>query len=698
MRAPPPGRVLLVCLSVIALLVTGGLGGPPPPTVAAASAHVESAWKASVGTGGGNGSATVRAFDTARGSVILSLRRLTPSARYAVVIRRGACGSLGTQVTAVGTFTATRSGALSGTAPLTTAQVVAVRNAAVGTSRVSLVAGTGTRARCGTLAKSPAVTPQVWFGPIPGWDELPYVGSTDYKALFDANAAWPRVAGRTHVFEYWAQWIDQEHGGTASDAELRREIAALKARDIAISISIGPLAPEGCGVNVEGFMGGSEQALPLIRRIASLGGTVRYIRLDEPLHGAVVYAGQNACHWTVERTAREVARFVREVHAVYPSIIIGDIEPWPAVSTEILGRWLDAYEAAAGSSFPFLHLDVGWAIVSSDWVAQVHAIERDVRGHDSRFGLIYDGYEGPCGSCTDADWLDAAWSHIVAYELDGGGLPDDAIFQSWVDKPDRTLPEAGPHTFTHLIADYTRTRTAVTVTGIPATSGGTIAVAGSARTLGGDPVAGGRVALSVLPRDGQYQVLEFAGTVPAGASEAVIQILNYASPGSADLTFYEVGYAEGTSTANLVPNARFEWGWSASGGANVWVTSSDRGAGSMLRVVATRSQSFFDNSDSFAVTPGAKYRFWVAVRVPETSVDAVQIAPVFLKANQPEIHRDMYPLAPAPIPLGVATSDAKGAYTLATNPLDMGRYWLLVEYAGNATHWPARQRTEVTVP
>jgi hypothetical protein len=117
--------------------------------------------------------------------------------------------------------------------------VAAVRNAAVGTRRVSLVAGTGTRARCGTLAKSLAVTPQVWFAPIPGWNDRPFSGATDYKALFDANAAWPRVAGRTHVFEYWAQWIDQEHGGTASDAELRREIAALKARDIAISISIG---------------------------------------------------------------------------------------------------------------------------------------------------------------------------------------------------------------------------------------------------------------------------------------------------------------------------------------------------------------------------------------------------------------------------------------------------------------------------
>ncbi len=77
---------------------------------------------------------------------------------------------------------------------------------------------------------------------------------------------------------------------------------------------------------------------------------------------------------------------------------------------------------------------------------------------------------------------------------------------------------------TQLIADYVRTRTAVTAAVIPPTTGGTIAVSGSVRTVGGDPVAGGRVALSVLSRDGRYQILEFAGTVPAGASEAVIRI------------------------------------------------------------------------------------------------------------------------------------------------------------------------------
>ena len=694
MRAPSTGRVLLVCASVIALLVTGGLGGPPPPTVAAASAHVEFAWKASVGTGGGNGSATVRAFDTARGSVILSLRRLTPAARYAVVIRRGACGSLGTQVTAVGTFSATTSGALSATAPLTVAQVAAIRNAAVGTSRISLVAGTGSRARCGVLAKSVAVTPQIWFGPISGWDGLPFTGSTDYKALFDATAAWPRVAGRAHVFKFYTQWIMQPDAGGATDAELRREVAALKARDIAIAIEFGPLTPEGgCGMEVEGFMGGSDLALPMVRRIASVGGTVRFITMDEPFAGAILNDGPTACHWTVEKTAREVARFVREVHAVYPSIVIGDIEPLTGDGTAArYEEWMAAYRKAAGAPLPFFHLDLDWGRV--DWSAGSLQLQAYARGHGVRFGIIYNS----ALASSDAEWLAAAQAHILTNELDGAGPPDDAIFQSWTDHPDRALPESGPVTFTHLIADYARTRTAMTAAVIPATTGGTFAVTGSVRTLGGDPVAGGRVALTATPRDGQYQVLEFTGTVPVGASEAVIQVHNYTNPGSADLRLYEVGYTEGAGTTNLVPNARFQWGWAVSDGASVSVTPSDRGAGSMLRVVPTPSQTFFSNSDFFTVTPGAGYRFWVAARIPEASAGNVQIALVFPKADQPEIRRDDHPLAPAPIALGTATTDATGGFSLTTSPFEAGRYALLAEYAGNATYWPARARTEVTVP
>ena len=703
MRARWTGRLPVVCLSVVALLTTCGLGGTPAAAALAASAaaspRVDFAWTAPVGTGGANGSASVRSFDTARGSVILSLRRLTPSTKYAVVIRRGACGSLGKQVAVVGTFTATRSGALSATVSLTVAQVAAVRDAVVGTSRVSLVAGTGSKARCGTLVKSLAVTPQVWFAPLapipPQWWR-PYIGATDWKALFAADAPWPRVAGRTHVFKYYTEWIDPGTQGGPTDAEMRREVAALKARDIAIAIEASPLVVEECGGG-EGFGPGAADVLRIIRRIVAAGGSVRYIALDEPVAGGAVNDAKDACDWPLERTARQVADFVRGIHAVYPSIIIGDIEPWPYVSTEMLARWLDAYEEAAGSPLPFLHLDLEWPILGADWPARARAVAQDARSHGTRFGLIYNGGR----ETTDAAWLAAAHEHLLPYELDGGP-PDDVIFQSWYEKPDRTLPEAGPSTFTHLIAAYARTRTTVTVTGVPAMSAGTIAVAGTVRTLGGDPVAGGSVTFTATSRDGPYQVLEVRGTVPAGWTRALVGIRTNtegAGPGAADVTFYELGYTEGSETTSRVPNGRFDGGaWAHMGTGSFTSAPSDRGPGSMLRVVATPTQWIMSNSTEFAVTPGAAYRLWLAVRVPEASIGSTVAGIIFLGADGIATPRAMVPLAPTPIPAGSTTVDATGAFALATSRLEAGRYWLTATYSGDDRHWPARTRTEVTAP
>ncbi|MCU0506746.1 MAG: hypothetical protein MUE82_13480 [Chloroflexi bacterium] len=707
MRARWTGRLPVVCLSVLALLATGGLGGSPAsvvlatsPTPASVSPRIDFAWKASVGTGGANGSATVRAFDTARGSAILSLRGLTPSVKYAVTIRRGACGSLGTRVVTVGTFTSTKAGAIAATVPLTVAQVAALRGVAVGTTRVSVVVGSGAQARCGTLAKSRAVTPQVWFAPlapIPPQPWRPYIGATDWKALFAADAPWPRVAGRTHVFKYYTEWIDPRTTGGPTDAEMRREVAALKARDIAIAIEASPLVVEECGGG-EGFGPGAADVVRIIRRIVAAGGSVRYIALDEPVAGGAVNDGKNGCSWPLERTARQVADFVRGVHAVYPSIVVGDIEPWPYVSTELLGRWLDAYEKTAGSPLPFLHLDLDWQALGTDWPARVRAVKQDARSHGTRFGLIYNGGH----ETTDAAWLAAAEEHLLAFEIDGDGPPDDVIFQSWYEKPDRSLPEAGPSTFTHLIADYVRTRTTVTVAGAPATTGATIAVTGTVRTLGGDLVAGGTVTFAATPRDGPYQVLEARGTVPKGMTRALIGIRTNtegAGPGTADITVYEIGYTEGAETTSRVQNGRFDGGaWDHMGTASFTSAPSDRGAGSMLRAVATPTQWIMSNSAEFAVTPGAAYRLWLAVRVPEASIGSTVAGIIFLGADGVETERRMMSLTPAPIPAGSTTVDEMGAFSLATSRVDAGRYLLTATYSGGKTYWPARARTEVTVP
>ncbi len=683
--------------AALALAVASMAGGAPTIPAAAASVRVESAWTGSVGAGGANGKVTVRAFDSGAGSIVLALKRLAPSTGQAVAIHRGSCTALGTRVTAVGTIRTTASGALAATRTLSAAQVAAVRAAATGTRRISVKVGSGATARCATLAKSRAVTPQVWFAPLPPMpirEGRPYVGSTDFAALFAGDAPWTRVAGRTHVFKLYGEWV----GGTASDADLRRVVAALEARDIAIAIEAGPLIATTCGERVEGFAGGAPEALRLIRRVVAAGGTVRYLAMDEPYFFGSLYDGPNACAWSAAKVAAEVARFVRGVKAAYPSIVVGDIETLAGPATaERYEAWMAAVRSALGAPLPFFHLDLDWG--RSDWPVTSLRLQEYARGHGVRFGMIYNS----ALASSDAEWLAAAEAHVLTHELDGAGPPDDAIFQSWTDHPDRVLPEAGPGTFTHLIADYLRARSTLSIDPPAASGGGRLGVSGFVRTRGGQAIGGARVDLLATPRDGPYQVQELRGTVPAGATHAVVGVrVNQegAGPGSADLTFYELGYAEG-SGANLVPHPRFEAGldgWGPWGLGSLTAPPSDRDAGRMLRVVVVPTQDLGFNSDPFAVTPGASYRFWLAGRIPEASIGSAYAGVIFLGPAETEVRRDVRPLAPVAIEAGRATTGATGAFALTSSDLEAGRYRLRAAFPGDAARWPAWAEAEALVP
>jgi hypothetical protein len=109
-------------------------------------------WQASVGSGGRNGAATLRAWTTRDGSVGLTLRGLRASTGYPVTIRRGTCS--GALVTSVGWVTATTRGTVARTIALGRSKVTAIRSAAAG-GRLVIRIGTGSLARCGTLSAVP---------------------------------------------------------------------------------------------------------------------------------------------------------------------------------------------------------------------------------------------------------------------------------------------------------------------------------------------------------------------------------------------------------------------------------------------------------------------------------------------------------------------------------------------------------------
>lgn len=543
-----------------------------------------------------------------------------------------------------------------------------------------------------TATLRPVAGTSVWFKPFPA--ELAAVwgmqiGSDDYRRLFDTGAPWSQAAAAIDVFEYPWQWLDDPNPeARVEDEELRREIAALNGYGAEIAIEYEPLVARECGAGIEGFWDGAAGAVRAIERIEEAGGTVSYLSLDEPLAGAHLSDGPTACHWTVEQTASEVAAFVRAVQARYPTITIGDIEPLPAVEPELMLRWLDAYRAAAGSPFPFLVLDLDFSALQSGWPARVRSLAAAVRDRGTEFAIIYNA-----GSeTTDADWLAAAEAHLEAYELDGGTV-DVAIFASWNDKPDRLLPETDPSTFTHLVANYFRTRPTMSVSAREL-SRDRVELLGDIRVPEGGASPADAVVVTAVPRDGPYQVIEMRGTVPAGVMRALVGIrTNTEGPGPqpANLTLYEIGYSEEGDQDNRVPNGRFSSGaWEPGGSGTLSVKRSDRGGGRMMRLRATSTQTILSNSGEFPVTPGATYRLWIAARVPEASVGSTDVDLVFLGGNGIETDRARMPVAPSPISVGGATADASGEYRLVIAGLEAGRYWVTAEYPGDAAHWPAR--------
>lgn len=515
-----------------------------------------------------------------------------------------------------------------------------------------------------------------------------YDGSGDYFDLFAPGAAWASAASRVHVFKIYGSWI----GNYATDDELRRVVAGVASRGLALAVEMGPFLPtEGCGSGVEGFDG----TLDYVRRIRDAGGTVQVVAFDEPYAFAHVYDGPNACRWPIERLARGVADFVRELRKIAPGVIVGDIEPmWAGISAAEMGTWLDAYREAAGEPFAFLHLDIDWG--RADWPEVLLAAEAAARAREVPIGVIYNGSDAG----SDELWRDRAVERIVTYEERWGGDPDHVVFQSWFDHPDRVLPESDPTTFTALINGYFRGRTVLRIDDIELPGPGRLEPSGTLTAKDGRPVPTATVELSGTPLDGAYQTLELSGSVPAGATSAVVGLRvnsEGAGIGPADLTFYEVGYSEGTSSANRVPHPRFDRGleaWGPWGSGRARAQPSDRGPGQRLRIVVRPDQTLGLNSDPFGVTAGATYHFSVAARVPIESVGSAYIAVIFLRGT--EVARHRLSLAPVPVPFGEATTDALGAYRFSVGGLDPGRYSVQVTYPGDASRWPAStERTAI---
>jgi hypothetical protein len=381
----------------------------------------------------------------------------------------------------------------------------------------------------------------------------PYIGSSDFMQLFSRTARWSAAAKRVSVFKLYGEWVD----GVASKPQLRRVVVDLRRRGIALAIETGPLDPTAeCGEGVEGFSTVAA-GVHMARRIKAAGGVLSYVALDEPFFYANRYQGRGACGWSAERVAQGVAAFVRAIREIFPGVQVGDTEPvTSAGDAAAYVGWLDAYRGVSGETFAFLHLDMSYSL--RNWRGLARGLEAASRARSVPFGLI--GFGEPTAR-SDAEWTSRARGRIESYEVDAGGTPDHVVFQSWQDRPNRTLPDTSPYTFSGLVRAYARPRTRLTLSLAPRASH-EVSVLGRLRTAGGKPVPRARVNVSVgIAVEGEESLILARTTASTNARGAFAAVLTKVPETGFEITARYAGsnklwparakHAEGEALSNV---------------------------------------------------------------------------------------------------------------------------------------------------
>lgn len=284
--------------------------------------------------------------------------------------------------------------------------------------------------------------------------------SSDYLDLFKPDAPWQKVSQRTKVFMTNGGLILRE-----SDAVLQTVFADLKRRHIALAVEMGLLSgkdssgKQECGVGVEGF-GAPDTAKVIAERIRKNGGELRYVAMDEPLFFGHHFGGKNACQWSMNDVARDIAPRAAALREIFPAVEIGDVEPVGAAENvppdwvEEIAQWTQVYQQVVGQKLSFFHADVVW---TSPWQQQLAAIKRVAHERGLKFGVIYDG-GGTGKQESDELWTQEALQRFRAVESNPATIPDHAAFQTWARWPHYMLPEDKPATMTWLVNQYVNWR------------------------------------------------------------------------------------------------------------------------------------------------------------------------------------------------------------------------------------------------
>jgi hypothetical protein len=506
---------------------------------------------------------------------------------------------------------------------------------------------------------------EIWLGGT--------AGMPDYLDLFKPNTSWNHAAANLRVFKASTQFL-----GGAPDEVLLRMFGELKRQHISLAWEglMQTASPE-CGNGIEGYAG-PNTIKTIVDRIRRLNGDLRYVAMDEPLWFGHFSMLPHSCHTSTADLAREIAGKVAVIKDAFPDAQIGDIEGigtrTPPNWVEELVHWADTYRAAVGEPLAFIHFDVLWG---GPWRGQIDQLIPRLRARGIKFGIIYNGNPD---DRTNLAWTQHAEERFVTVEENSSLVPDQAILQTWFSYPTHMLPESEPGTMTWLVNRYLTAKTLIVLHSTGSR------LHGKLTDEIGHPIANAPVILSAETTGGAGSLAlhERSGHVPpkavsalvalrintecncAGMADIEIGTIRYSDDYSGQTTqqaFRELPLARGVATAP----ARFQSG---------------------------PGQAIVHNTPTFSVSTGDPFTIQVPMHLTLASIGTGYVALIFLNAEGKELERLRLLLEPIDIPIGTATTDGDGRFSLLTRSdtfrANMG---FRAEFAGNALHRAATTAT-----
>lgn len=271
----------------------------------------------------------------------------------------------------------------------------------------------------------------------------------DYMDLFKPDAPWSASASRLKVFKISTQIA--LHG---TDQQLHAIIDDLRRRHIALAVEMGLIVgSDSCGKGVEGY-GNPNSVEATARHIKSLGGTIDYVAMDEPVWFGHIFGigsgGRVGCRYPLPVLADQIVAKIALLRQYFPNIEVGDIEPvnankWggPQSVADIV-TFENLLRQRTGGMPTFVHTDMAWA--TPGWQPLLENLATRLHANGMRVGVICDGDANVGG---DEAWVRQALQRCQTTVADPRVRPDDLIVQTWEPLPTKMLPETNPAALTY---------------------------------------------------------------------------------------------------------------------------------------------------------------------------------------------------------------------------------------------------------